>query len=640
MVRRSDGEERLPTKNGVDVSPALTPSVSVNPPAPSQLPDPIATRQQVFTIPFTVNPREAPPREVRLYVSADDGKTWQFYQRQTPDAGGFHFRAAEDGDYCFAVWTVKNGAPAAVSSPLRAELRVVVDTVLPELDFTADLGHGGEIRGRWTASDAHLAPNPLKIEYRTGGSAWKGVALPPPAGAPSLQVQGEVSWWAEPASDGIVEVRAILEDQAGNIRQIVHRVAVAQRLPAQSDVRPSENTDGTRTDSQLRSVQESFPTVPPADHDAGLDSGKNSLVGQLDGIPESKPWQASPADKPLSPHVAGGWTAAGGPVATPLTSESNRLSSDVVTPKDGLDGTVTGSALIRNQTAQRVERPFARVADASHRSEGGATFSVHPPIANESNPDMPEPGLPSTNDPNEGGSKDLSSAPLSSDIRFSRSRTFDLAYDLRHLSPGSAEKVDLWWTSDDGATWSIYASDDDCLSPMRVQVNREGLHGFRLVVRTRDGLSGAAPRAGDKPDFQVLTDWTRPTAEITSVEYGQGAQQGHLVVRWTASDANLNRTPVRLEYAQSVSGPWHPIAASLENVGLFTWRVDASVPEEVLLRIQAEDQVGNYATSSTKHPIRTAPLRPQVQILDVRPIDEAPGFQSAPPRTMQSASTK
>ncbi|MDA1180266.1 MAG: hypothetical protein O2931_15905, partial [Planctomycetota bacterium] len=233
---------RLEQGSDVETRPANTlppNSGTVDSPVLAQLPDPIATRQQVFTIPFTVNPRETPPAEVRLYVSADGGATWKFYQRQSPDSGGFHFRAAEDGDYCFAVWTVQErspvqeSSPAAINSALRAELRVVVDTVLPDLEFTANVGHAGELRAKWTASDAHLSPNPLKIEYRTGGSAWKGVALPPPAGARSLQVQGEVSWWAEPASDGMVEVRAILEDQAGNTRDIVHRVAVAQRLPPQ-----------------------------------------------------------------------------------------------------------------------------------------------------------------------------------------------------------------------------------------------------------------------------------------------------------------------------------------------------------------------------------------------------------------------
>ncbi|MDA0658780.1 MAG: hypothetical protein O3C60_08030 [Planctomycetota bacterium] len=557
-------------------------------PVLAQLPDPIATRQQVFTIPFTVNPRETPPAEVRLYVSADGGATWKFYQRQSPDSGGFHFRAAEDGDYCFAVWTVQErspvqeSSPAAINSALRAELRVVVDTVLPDLEFTANVGHAGELRAKWTASDAHLSPNPLKIEYRTGGSAWKGVALPPPAGARSLQVQGEVSWWAEPASDGMVEVRAILEDQAGNTRDIVHRVAVAQRLPPQGPVGPAENS--------------------------------------------AQRWQPSATDKPLSPHAAGGWTAAGGSDAVPSTAESNSAALGPAGPPDRPAGTAALPVSLRNKNLREVEEPLTRMAEASPSSEGGTAFTVQSPAADEYKLDRQVSQLPPTYSPDEGGSKYGAPLPLPADVRLSQSRTFDLTYDLRHLSPGSAEKVDLWSTLDDGATWVLQASDDDCVSPMRVQVNQERLHGFRLVVQTRDGLSGAAPGAGDKPDFQVLTDWTRPTAEITSVEYGQGTQQGNLVVRWTASDANLSRTPIRLEYAQSVSGPWNLIATSLENSGFFTWRVDAAVPEEVLLRIQAEDHVGNYATNYTKHPIRTAPLRPQVQILDVRPIEEAPGL--------------
>ncbi len=71
------------------------------PPAPSsaatadvisQLPL-FATRQNVFAIPFSVDRRIAQPVEVHLYVSSDQGVTWQLAGQQPPAARQFSFRA-------------------------------------------------------------------------------------------------------------------------------------------------------------------------------------------------------------------------------------------------------------------------------------------------------------------------------------------------------------------------------------------------------------------------------------------------------------------------------------------------------------------------------------------------------------------
>ena len=68
--------------------------------APVAGPGPKFTRQNVFTIPYVLEPATQPERqpvEVRLYVSVDEGKTWHLSSRATPTQSGFQFRARQDG---------------------------------------------------------------------------------------------------------------------------------------------------------------------------------------------------------------------------------------------------------------------------------------------------------------------------------------------------------------------------------------------------------------------------------------------------------------------------------------------------------------------------------------------------------------
>ena len=84
--------------------------VAAEPPASrTTLPEPITTRQTLFSIPFRVDRAENPmqePVEVQLYVSADRGLNWQVYSRVQPEAGKFLFRAVTDGEYWFAIRTL------------------------------------------------------------------------------------------------------------------------------------------------------------------------------------------------------------------------------------------------------------------------------------------------------------------------------------------------------------------------------------------------------------------------------------------------------------------------------------------------------------------------------------------------------
>ncbi len=63
------------------------------------------------------------------------------------------------------------------------------------------------------------------------------------------------------------------------------------------------------------------------------------------------------------------------------------------------------------------------------------------------------------------------------------SRSFDLEYDVEGVGPSGIARVELWGTRDGGRSWSSYGIDNDNRSPIRANVDGEGLYGFRIVVQ-------------------------------------------------------------------------------------------------------------------------------------------------------------
>ncbi|HYW78442.1 MAG TPA: hypothetical protein VE890_02660, partial [Thermoguttaceae bacterium] len=193
----------------------------VEPSSAATMPEPIATRQMLFAIPFQVERHEQPgeePVEVQLFASADRGVTWHPYAKEAPTTQRFVFRAASDGEYWFVVRTLDRAGrlrPERIDGP---GLRVVVDTTLPKLQLQAQRGQAGEISARWEIDELNPQTDSLSIQYRTDENGpWQPVALDPQqlnstTGAP---YSGEVTWLPG-AGFAAVQIRAEVSDSAGN----------------------------------------------------------------------------------------------------------------------------------------------------------------------------------------------------------------------------------------------------------------------------------------------------------------------------------------------------------------------------------------------------------------------------------------
>lgn len=170
------------------------------------------TNHPQFRIPFHYDRDELSrmgARQIRLYVSRDKGRSWEQGESVLPNAGKFAFKAPTDGEYWFLVRTVdsKNQLhpDLSVTDP---GLKVIVDTTPPRLDIQLRQPSPGNVQLTWDASDEHLDPAQLRLEYLQPGAAdWQDVSIVPKA-------SGQTAW--KVPQGGVVAVRGSIADLARN----------------------------------------------------------------------------------------------------------------------------------------------------------------------------------------------------------------------------------------------------------------------------------------------------------------------------------------------------------------------------------------------------------------------------------------
>jgi hypothetical protein len=205
--------------------------------------------------------------------------------------------------------------------------------------------------------------------------------------------------------------------------------------------------------------------------------------------------------------------------------------------------------------------------------------------------------------------------------RLTNSRRFGLDYDIDAVGPAGVASVELWTTTDGGRTWARWGQDPDRTSPFDVEVEDEGIYGFRVVIVANNGLAGRSPRPGDLADIWVGVDTSAPQGRLTSAAYGQGAEAGQLVIQWTADDDWLAPRPITLLFSDNLDGPWTTIASGLPNDGRYAWRADPRLPREIYLRLEVRDEAGNLGTYQLSDPISSEGLTPKGRIRGFRALD-------------------
>jgi hypothetical protein len=168
------------------------------------------TRQPVFRIPFETDPGGSRLREVRLFVSEDQGQTWQQGGVAPPEQRSFSFRAPHDGLYAFTVQTLDfEGRLAPPSSAgFRPHIRVLVDTQPPLITLRAGYAREGA-SVEWDIREENLDLASFVLEYRSAGTEAEWLPLRVVPGP-----TGQHTW--NPTMAGPLDVRLRVRDLAKN----------------------------------------------------------------------------------------------------------------------------------------------------------------------------------------------------------------------------------------------------------------------------------------------------------------------------------------------------------------------------------------------------------------------------------------
>ena len=212
--------------------------------------------------------------------------------------------------------------------------------------------------------------------------------------------------------------------------------------------------------------------------------------------------------------------------------------------------------------------------------------------------------------------------PQSANTQIISTKRFQLNYDINAIDPSGVGQVDLWMTRDRGQSWKLWGQDPDNVSPFPVEVNDEGIYGFRIVVRSKDGLAGRGPVRGEEADMWVQVDVTAPLTKITSVPYGRGSEAGQLVINYAASDSNLTLRPNRILWSTNPDGPWTTIEENLRNESRLLWKPGQNIPKRVFLRLESADRAGNVGVHNLEQAIDLSGLIPRGTIFGVVPVGE------------------
>jgi hypothetical protein len=568
----------------------------------ASLPIPVYSRLANFAIPFSVTQPDTQALEVLLFVSHDYGATWVLYNRQPAALGQFAFRTNQDGEYWFASRTHPIGTIVSAGATFRPELRVIVDTVAPRLDVQAALTPAGDIQVEWQAVDDLVAAETLKIEYQEAlGKPYR--AVPAPVGQQTARntASGRAAWKPDPNSY-FVSIRVQVQDRAGNLAEVTRRLIVPVALNARPAAPTTAPETGAPPDPMSDYGMADEPASPPAAFvEQDVQKPAAADVPQPTAWPsdEQRPQEDRP--NPIGPQDQPTAVDATAPPTAAAANGGDAIGAAKPAP-------VSGAA--RSRIAAAVEaREVA--SSGGHSVEDAASRRRDEKEAPSAPAQATRDATPSTG-----------TLPTGERPRMTSSKRFNLDYSVDAVGPAGVEKVELWVTRNGGLDWDLGWIDEDRESPLLVEVDDEGIYGFRLVIVGKNGLASQTPRSGELADLWIGVDATKPTVEITSAAYGSDEHAGQLDIRWVAADSHLANRPVTLSFSNQPDGPWTTIAAGLPNTGQYHWRVDSRVPAQFYLRIEVRDEAGNTAAHRLDQPLQSAGLSPKASIRGFAPAGQ------------------
>lgn len=520
-------------------------------------PEPIYLNQNKFAIPIRIQPeRRAEIRELLLYVSTDEGKTWQLGLRAKPEQEAFHYLAPKEGVYWFKVAILNTQGQQDPEDIRKAPAgpNLVIDSTKPNMKFGKVERQGEEVVVSWQIWEENPDPSTLRLEYRTPEhreGIWTPVPLEPKA-------EGDARF--RPGTSSALTIRMAMGDMAKNQAEIV------QELPANSLV--SYNTASGNT-----------PLMSPVDPKPPVVEPKPQVVAPVAPVP---------------------------PVASPTS----------VVPQPALNPLPPPQAVpvpIRPETTVAVPQTPINTMPAVSRT--GPIASSNEPLGNAISAAPTQPMQPTQ----PAVQQVTANSPTLLPVHFINKAQVTMDFEVTKCGPSGVGGVDVYQTMDDGRTWRKIEDNLVAVRlPMgnqgigtgsvTVTLGAEGVaHGLFLVLKNRANKSTPLPQSGDRPHHRVEVDTTLPYAALSELQpetiMQNGTKRDAIRLVWTATDKNLAENPITLEWAERIEGPWQVIGnRELPNRGNFSWVLPTEVPANVYLRLTVRDKAGNNAIALTREP--------------------------------------
>lgn len=611
-----------------------------------------------FIIPFQVDSNGTPPREVILEASDDLGASWYVVSKGDVRTRQFRFRSPKNGDYIFRLKMVDDSG-RTFNNP-GEPLRICVDTEKPTAKLAIDMDTYGDLNARIQIAESNLDKDSIKLEYQTEEmQEWQPISFELDRNKKSEDWLGSGTWTIPPTTRQIV-VRLSGRDKAGNAFEVTRTPDIPKTAAGRSGIQFASQPNRNQNSSQLSSGPAiGSGAVIPADglpkvqvlgqHNvAPSPSGADSVGAQQQLIenqqklieqllnqqrqeaaaramdPALKTERNSGVDSrgipefglPISKRGESqtmeiGPPAPEGAVGNPNPNKNSLLGGSKNNQDNSPIRVLSDEEILAMSSRSNGETSSTRIAEVGKRTlDGQHLFDQQQnpplPLANElkNNPSLDTPSLPSF-----GAPVELSSQPL-----FSGSRAFSLEYGIENDLGVPVRTVELWGTADAGKTWDYWGDDPDRTTPFDIEVEADGLFGFRMVIVGNNGLAQNRPKNGDDADAWVKVDTVPPKLRIQSALYGKGPEAGSLIIEYLAIDPDFGDRPISLYYAPTSEGPWQEITSGLTNSGKYAWAANPNLPPEIFLKAKAIDAAGNVSEHTMDIPIKVQGIAPRGKI--------------------------
>ncbi|MBI4615876.1 MAG: tetratricopeptide repeat protein [Planctomycetes bacterium] len=597
---------------------------------------PLQSRESRVSLPYEASdPEGTPLAEVLPYYRLRGEPAWTAAPGQEP--GKAADLALPDGTY--EVFLAGADAVGNVSPGPRPESAgaafVVVDTLAPTLAVESDAdpdrlyGPADGISFKWKAEDANLPGAPVSLELSPdGGNTWE-------AALPRLPAEGEATWKVPPGTEGKDFVfRLSVTDELGSrtdriLPESGLRIAISTLEVRSTVVEARANQEGR---IEVRYVTEPVEspralerveiwtrpegeqawrlTEPPGTTREGpavidLPPGNHQLLARavLSGYSEPEPGGDTPPElifqfEPGVPQpklltfdggvYRGGvtekvkWTLSGAE-ATEIRLSFSQGEGKEYRPIH--EGALPGSAREFDWTLPAASLSGCRVrVEAAEKF--GRRFSFESPSPFAIDAEAPR----------------VLSVTGTEYVGPVTEYAVRLATEVENRGEAKLSEIVLWWRAPGGPEWTELQKGPVAANFTRIvslgfRLEAEGEHEFYATAADAVGNRSEAPAAGSPAMVRVVVDATPPAVELRSEERVIRAKDA-IRLAWTASDANLGRDPVRIEYSRAEKIDWKVIKASLSAEGEFTWRVPIEVDNaNVVFRVVAQDRAKNVGTS-------------------------------------------